>query len=50
MLRLLLLLGAAVVAVLLLFPEEVALAKAYASEMIGHLAKGATGYYRGMAR
>jgi hypothetical protein len=50
MTRLFLLLAAAVVAVLLFFPEEVALAKAYAAEMIDHLANGIGGYYGAMAR
>lgn len=50
MTRLLVLIGAAVVAVLLLFPEEVAMARTYARQIIDQLATGVTGYYGGMAR
>lgn len=50
MTRLLALIGAALVAALLLFPEEVAMARTYARQIIDQLATGVAGYYGGMAR
>lgn len=50
MARLFLLLGAAIVVVLVFFPDEVASFVATASQIIGQLAVGAAGYYGAAGR
>lgn len=50
MARLILLLGAAVVVVLVFFPDEVANLIATAGQIIGQLAVGAAGYYGAAGR